>query len=100
MEAAGITSFGYDRTAVVDVKGVKVGLVGIYVLADGMERETQLKENIAEVRAQGAQLVIVSFHWGSEKENYPDETQVSLAHIAVDSGRIWFLDIIRMYCRE
>ena len=86
VEAAGITSFGYDRTAVVDVKGVKVGLVGIYVLADGMERETQLKENIAEVRAQGAQLVIVSFHWGSEKENYPDETQVSLAHIAVDSG--------------
>ncbi|MCH1980978.1 CapA family protein [Ruminococcus sp. OA3] len=86
VEAAGITSFGYERTAVMDVKGVKVGLVGIYVLADGMERESQLKENIAAVQAQGAQLVIVSFHWGSEKENYPDDTQVSLAHIAVDSG--------------
>ena len=64
-----------------DVKGVKVGLVGIYVLADGMERETQLKENIAEVRAQGAQLVIVSFHWEfpERKIIIPDETQVSFA---------------------
>ncbi len=86
VEDAGITSFGYERTAVVDVKGIKVGLVGIYVLADGMEREAQLKDNIAAVQGQGAQLVIVSFHWGSEKENYPDGTQVSLAHIAVDSG--------------
>lgn len=86
VEAAGITSFGYDRTAVVDVKGAKVGLVGIYELADGMDRADQLKANIQSVKDQGAQLVIVSFHWGSEKENYPDETQVSLAHMAIDNG--------------
>ena len=30
LEAAGITTFGYDRTAVMDVKGIKVGLIGIY----------------------------------------------------------------------
>lgn len=86
VENAGIASFGYDRTAVVEVKGVKVGLAGIYVLADGMERETQLKEQIAAVRSQGAELVVVSFHWGSEKEYYPDSTQVSLAHTAIDEG--------------
>ena len=38
LEEAGINTFGYDRTSVLDIKGVKVGLVGIYVLADGMER--------------------------------------------------------------
>lgn len=86
VEGAGIASFGYDRNAVVEIKGVKVGLVGIYVLADGMERETQLKEQIAAVKEQGAVLVIVSFHWGSEKEYYPDSIQVSLAHTAVDEG--------------
>ncbi|MGI6008237.1 MAG: CapA family protein [Ruminococcus sp.] len=86
VENAGISTFGYDRTALLDVKGVKVGLAGIYVLADGMERQTQLKEKIQELKEQGAQLVIVSFHWGSEKENYPDDTQKSLAHIAIDEG--------------
>lgn len=86
VEESGIVSFGYDRTAVMDIKGVKVGLVGIYELADGMEREQQLKDNIAFVKEQGALLVIVSFHWGQEKEEYPNETQKSLGRIAIDSG--------------
>lgn len=86
LEDAGITTFGYDRTAVVDVKGIKVGLVGIYELADGLEREAQLIENINAVKNQGAELVIVSFHWGQEKETYPDDIQKSLAHTAVDNG--------------
>lgn len=86
LEAAGITTFGYERTAVMDIKGVKVGLVGIYVLADGMERQQQVIDNIASVKEQGAQVVIVSFHWGTEKSNYPDDTQKALAHIAVDNG--------------
>lgn len=86
VENAGIASFGYERTALLDVKGVKVGLAGIYVLNDGLERESQLKEHITSLKEQGAQLVIVSFHWGSEKESYPDDIQTSLAHTAVDSG--------------
>ena len=86
LEEAGINTFGYDRTSVLDIKGVKVGLVGIYVLADGMEREQQVRDNIQSVIDQGAQAIIVSFHWGSEKSNYPDETQKALAHIAIDCG--------------
>lgn len=39
LEAAGITTFGYDRTAVMDVKGIKVGLIGIYELKDGIGRQ-------------------------------------------------------------
>lgn len=85
-EAAGVKTFGYDRTALLEIKGVKVGLAGIYVLADGMERTEQLKEKIAELKGQGAQLVIVSFHWGAEKENYPDDTQKALARTAIDEG--------------
>ena len=86
LEEAGINTFGYDRTSVLDIKGVKVGLVGIYVLADGMGREQQVRDNIQNVIDQGAQAIIVSFHWGSEKSNYPDETQKALAHIAIDCG--------------
>lgn len=83
---AGITSFGYDQTAIMEIKGVKVGLVGIYVLADGLGRMEQLKAEIAAVKQQGAQLIIANFHWGNEKENYPDDTQKTLAHAAIDEG--------------
>lgn len=86
VENAGIQTFGYERTALMEIKGVKVGLAGIYVLADGMERETQLKEEVNALKDQGAQLIVVSFHWGSEKENYPDDIQKSLAHTAIDEG--------------
>lgn len=86
VENAGIQTFGYERTALMEIKGVKVGLAGIYVLADGMEREAQLKEEVNALKDQGAQLIVVSFHWGSEKENYPDDIQKSLAHTAIDEG--------------
>ena len=47
LDDAGIVHFGYDETAVMDVRGIKVGLVGIYELYDHLEREQQLKDNIA-----------------------------------------------------
>lgn len=86
LDAAGITNFGYDRTAVMDVNGVKVGLVGTYELAEGMGCEDEMISNIKSVEDQGAQIVIVSFHWGIERENYPTENQVNLAHSAIDNG--------------
>lgn len=86
LEDAGIATFGYERTSVLDIKGIKVGLVGIYVLADGMERQQQVIDNIQSVKEQGAQVVLVSFHWGTEKDTYPNETQIALAHTAVDNG--------------
>lgn len=86
LEAEGITHFGYDETAVMDIKGVKVGLVGIYELKDHLERTQQVKDNIAKVKAEGAQLVIVIFHWGNEKEEVPDSNQMTLGRLAIDEG--------------
>ena len=51
LDNADITHFGYDDTAVMDIKGIKVGLVGIYELKDHLGREQQLKDNIAKVKA-------------------------------------------------
>ena len=86
LDAANIIHFGYDETAVTEVNGVKVGLVGIYELNDHLGREEQLKQNIAKVKKDGAQLVIVIFHWGNEKEEIPDENQKTLGHLAIDEG--------------
>ena len=86
LDNEGITHFGYDDTAVMDIKGVKVGLVGIYELNDHLGREQQLKDNIAKVKADGAELVIVIFHWGNETETVPDTNQMTLGRLAIDEG--------------
>lgn len=86
LDDAGIVHFGYDETAVMNVKGIKVGLVGIYELYDHLEREQQLKDSIAKVKADGAQLIVVIFHWGNETETVPDSNQTTLGRIAIDEG--------------
>ena len=86
LDAANIIHFGYDETAVTEVKGVKVGMVGIYELNDHLGREEQLKQNIAKVKQDGAQLIVVIFHWGNEKEEVPDDNQRTLGHLAIDEG--------------
>ncbi len=86
LDEAGVVHFGYEETAIVECKGVKIGLVGIYELPDGLGRLQQVKDNIKKVKDEGATLVIVSFHWGIEREYYPESIQKKLAHTAIDEG--------------
>ena len=86
LDDAGIVHFGYDETAVMDIKGIKVGMVGIYELYDHLDREQQLKDNIAKVQADGAQLIVVIFHWGNETATVPDSNQTTLGRMAIDLG--------------
>ena len=86
LEDAGIATFGYERADIMEIKGVKVGLTGIYELAEHMEKKQQVKENIAALKEAGAQLIIVNFHWGIEREYVPNDTQKALARLAVDEG--------------
>ena len=86
LEEAGISSFGYDEIAYMDVQGVSVALIGTYELAEGIGIQEEMEQNIAAAQEAGAQVIIVYFHWGNETETVPDETQVQLAHAAVDAG--------------
>ena len=71
LDAAGITSFGYDRTAVMDVNGVKVGLVGTYELADGMGCEDEMISNIKAVEGAGSSDRHCKFSLGTGKGKLP-----------------------------
>lgn len=86
LEAAGIPTFGYERTQILNINGVKVGLTGTYELRDGMGCEDDLLAAIQDVKDQGAELIICTFHWGKMRVNYPTDNQVKLAHIAIDNG--------------
>ena len=52
----GITNFGYDRVAIKKVKGIKVGLVGTYVLADGLGVKDSMEKNIQDLRMRAHRL--------------------------------------------
>ena len=83
----GLIHFGYDETAVYEAdNGVKIGLVGIYVLIDFMGVAPQLEANIKKVRDEGADVVVAIFHWGDELDLEPDYYQYTLARMAIDLG--------------
>ena len=86
LEEAGIVTFGYDRSQVIDVKGIKVGLVGTYELERGIGCKEIMLGQIDWVKENGAQLIIASFHWGDEGYYHPNDIQIELAHAAIDAG--------------
>lgn len=63
-----------------------MGLAGVYELAEGIDCQDDMTAAIQALKDAGADVIVVSFHWGTEKENYPDETQQALAHAAIDQG--------------
>lgn len=81
---AGISNFIGTNTAMREINGISVGLVGINALNE--EEAGKLEKAIGSVKSLGAQLVIVSMHWGEEKATAPNEQQIELAHKAVDLG--------------
>ncbi len=86
LEDAGIETFGYDRIAYFDVGEVKVALIGTYELDLGLDVEDEMLANIQEAQEAGAQIIAVYVHWGVEYEYVPNDTQIELAHAAVDAG--------------
>ena len=94
---AGANITAAHRPSIVDVGGVKVGLLSYDTVAPaynatatkaGSARMTTaaLRRDIAAARAAGARVVIVWPHWGVEYTAAPTATQRSLAHAAIDAG--------------
>lgn len=86
LDGEGVESFGYDRIAYMDVKGVKVALVGSYFPEDSEENTKEMTDNIAAARAEGAQIVVVYVHWGQEHEYDITEGQQIAGRAAIDAG--------------
>lgn len=85
LDKAGILNCrGKDNVCVTDINNIKVGLVGINYLNDTMK--TELEEAIQTAKNAGAELIILSMHWGIEKDTEPTEEQIEAAHRAIDCG--------------
>lgn len=79
-----LTCRGEDNVTVTEINGIKVGLVGINYLND--EMRTELEAAVAKAKDEGAELVILSIHWGIEKATEPNREQIEAAHMAIDCG--------------
>lgn len=79
-----ITCRGKYNVTVGDVNGIRTGFVGINYLNDEMKKELEDAINVA--KNADAELIILSMHWGIEKENYPNDEQIEAAHRAIDCG--------------
>ena len=75
---------GEEDVAITEINGIKVGLVGINYLNDVMR--TELEAAIKKAKDLGAELVILSIHWGIEKATAPNADQIDAAHTAIDCG--------------
>lgn len=75
---------GEEDVAITEINGIKVGLVGINYLNDIMR--TELEDAITKAKDMGAELVILSIHWGVEKATAPNEDQKQAARTAIECG--------------
>ena len=78
----GIGYAGLGEKHIAEVKGLKVGFLSYRVWdmsVDGMTAD------VKEMREE-CDLVVVSMHWGEEKQGKANATQIKLGHAAVDAG--------------
>lgn len=93
LDAAGIPHFGTlysgtkdgsDICPVIDVKGVKVGFAGFSYPQEYDKK--RITNRIAQLRENGAQIVVLSLHWGTEEKTQPTSNQTAYARFCIDAG--------------
>ncbi len=83
LEQAGILYSGEGHIAFFETKGLTIASLGYCGWSTSIK--DQLKSDLEDVRSKG-DLVIVSFHWGKERSNYPNDIQKELGRFAIDHG--------------
>lgn len=84
LDAAGVAYFGANKPYIAEVEGVYIAFLG-YVSWD-TGAKSRIASDIAAVKSDGADIVVVSFHWGDERVYYPNEVQRTLGRFSIDSG--------------
>jgi len=85
--SAGISYASEGEPATFYVKGVKIGSLA-YQTFGGRHDEliAKVPGDIQALRDEGCELIIVSYHWGNEKDYAPNDNQVRLGRATVDAG--------------
>ena len=84
LEGTGVDYFGYDHIWTTEVNGEKLAFLG-YEGWNGSINYDTIANTIGELKDDGY-TVIINFHWGVERDYYPQGHQEDLARHCIDSG--------------
>ncbi len=77
--------FGSDQTYYTTINDIRVAIIGESAWTNDQGMKNKLKKRITEAKTK-ADLIIIEFHWGIERENIPNKVQQDLAKYVIDQG--------------
>lgn len=86
VEEAGIIYACEKTVGIYEVKGINIGMISVNEVSQGYLVEETIQKGIAGLQEQGADLILVSCHWGVEREYYPEDYQKILGEKCIDWG--------------
>ncbi|MDR1531163.1 MAG: CapA family protein [Clostridiales bacterium] len=86
LDDAGVDYFGNGLTLMKEVKGVKIGLFGYRVWDASRYNKDRIAEAITALREDGARIIVAFYHWGEEKQYYPNAVQKEMGRFTIDCG--------------
>ena len=84
LEAAGIVVSGSGQLGIFEKNGVKVGMTGYCFPYKGGKKD--ISADVKALREAGCQIVIASFHWGSEYRDDFTGEQRTIGRAAIKAG--------------
>lgn len=69
-----------------ETKGIRIGMISVNEVSQGYLVEDTIQKGIAQLQEDGADLILVSCHWGIEREYYPEDYQKILGEKCIDWG--------------
>lgn len=85
LDKANIPYFGYDDYKIMEINGIKIGLAGLSGWDEESAKNNTLKA-IEYFKENNTHLIIMTYHWGIEREYEQNSTQENIARFAIDNG--------------
>lgn len=86
VEEAGVVYACEETVGIYETKGICIGMISVNEVSQGYLVEKTIQTGIAELQEQGADLILVSCHWGVEREYTPEDYQKILGEKCIDWG--------------
>jgi len=80
----GIKAFGKNEYEIIDIKGIRIALLGTSLLT--YAERINFSKVMEKAKLENPDIIIASFHWGEENSYTPTNDQINYAHLAIDLG--------------
>jgi poly-gamma-glutamate capsule biosynthesis protein CapA/YwtB (metallophosphatase superfamily) len=89
LKQAGMKITGVNGPEFMKVKDVTFAFLGYSDIEKNpvisTAEEQRIKNEVAEAKSK-ADVVVVTYHWGTEYKSLPDQRQIDLGHLTIDAG--------------